>query len=439
MELLEAFQTYPGVERTIIVKSDLLRLGARLSPAALAQARRNPNLRIKEYGIFSYDSAPRSAVARDAYPAGIFLRDGTPDGTPVQLRMAENTPYLIDCRDGRLPIFWNDQEVSEVLEFEEQAGYYNRLFPDGTPYQAYVFSVGRDHLQITANKHCDYFSRDRQCLFCDLTPFAAAQQKGGEKMVLRKQAEKVAEVLYTGFQEKRFRHLLINGGTFLTPYQSKSELAWYTDFLETIRQRLWTWYPTCLQISAQDDEGWKRVRETGISCIEPNIEVWGEKLFSVVCPGKQQAFGFDTWVRRTINAVKYFGRGNVNPSFVAGVEMAQPFGFGDYRAAVKHTLAGHDFLMREGVLPRQGGFWCIESGSKLAGNTPPPLEFYLELGLGYLELRQKHSFDQLFACHCRHCLNHGTEFDFEYFHGRSPASRRAEVESGRLNIKTKDA
>ena len=429
MNLLEAFKAYPDIEQIIIVKSDMLRLGTKISPAALAEARKNPNLRVKEYGIFSYDSAKRSAVAADSYPGGIFLVDGTPDGTPVQLRMADATPYLIDIRDDKAVVLWNGEKVAEVLEWEEQADYYNRKFEDGTPYQAYVFSVGRDHLQITANKHCEYFARKEQCLFCELTPFSATQKKGGEKLVMRKQADRVAEVLYAGFQEKRFRHMLINGGTFLTEYQGKSEIEWYADFLDTIHKKLWTWYPSCLQISALDDEGWKRIHDTGIPCIEPNIEVWGEQLFSIVCPGKHGAFGFDTWVKRTINAVKYWGPGNVNPSFVAGVEMAQPFGFKNYEDAVKHTLAGHDFLMGNGVLPRQGGFWCIEAGSKLAGNTPPPLEFYLELGRGFLELRYKHGFSHLFNAHCRHCLNHGTEFDFEYFHGSSPASRKAEQES----------
>ncbi len=435
MNLIEAFKEYDYIDKTIILKSDMLRLGTKISQKALAEARKNPHLRIKEYGIFSYDSSRKSATARDTFPGGIFIKDGTADGTPVQLRMAEDTPYLIDFKDDIFSIIWNGEKIAEILQFEEQADYYNRLFEDGTPYQAYVFSVGRDHLQVTANKHCDYFSKGKQCLFCELTPFSSVQKKGGEKLVLRKQAEKVAEVLYAGFQEKRFRHMLLNGGTFLRPYQGKTEIEWYTGILDTIRERLRTWYPSCLQISALDDEGWKRIHDTGIPCIQPNIEVWGEKLFSIVCPGKHEAFGFNTWVKRVIKAVKFWGPGNVNPSFVAGVEMAQPFGFKNYKEAVKHTLEGHDFLMKNGVLPRQGGFWCIETGSKLAGNAPPPLEFYLELGRGYLELRYKNGFDHLFNCHCRHCLNHGTEFDFEYFHGHSIASREAELKSRTINQK----
>ncbi len=150
--------------------------------------------------------------------------------------------------DGKYPISWNAEKIGEVLSFEEQGGYYNRRTPDGIPYQAYVFSVGRDQLQVTANKHCDYFSQDKQCLYCDLTPSAAEQKRGGEAMVLRKKAELVGEIIYAGLQERRFRHILINGGTFLSPYQGKTELEWYADFMEEVRKRIWTWYPACLQI-----------------------------------------------------------------------------------------------------------------------------------------------------------------------------------------------
>jgi hypothetical protein len=429
MDLLEAFEAYPHIHRAIIIKSDMLRLGTKLSQAALTEAGKIKNLRVKGYGLFSYDFSQKMSLASDVIPNSFFLADGTGEGTHIQIRVSDDTPYLIDYIDGKFSLFWKREKVGEVLSFEEQGGYYDRLTGDGVPYQAYVFSVGRDQLQITANKHCDYFSQDKQCLYCDLTPSAAEQKKGGEPLVLRKQAELVGEIIYAGLQERRFRHILINGGTFLRRYQGMTEVEWYANFLNGIKKKIWTWYPSCLQISALDDEGWKRIYDTGIPCIEPNIEVWDKRLFSIICPGKNETFGYDQWIKRTINAVKYWGPGNVNPSFVIGVEMARPFGFKKVEDAIKSTLSGYDFLMGNGVLPRQGGFWCIEPKSKLAGQAPPPLEFYLELGLGYLDLRYRHGFDNLYATMCRHCLCHGTEFDFEYFHGHSFSSRKAELES----------
>ena len=113
--------------------------------------------------------------------------------------------------------------------------------------------------------------------------------------------------------------------------------------------------------------------------------------------------------------------------------MARPFEFEKYEDAVKSTLGGYDFLMGNGVLPRQGGFWCIEPHSKLSGQRPAPLEYYLELGREYMGLRYKHGFENLYTTQCRHCLCHGTECDFEYFHGHSIASREAGQQSRGLS------
>jgi len=210
MELLEAFDVYAEVEKAIIIKSDMLRLGTRLSKSALTEAAKIKNLRVKGYGLFSYDFSSKMSLAADAIPNSFFLADGTEDGTHIQIRVSDQTPYLIDFLDGKFLIFWNREKIGEILSFEEQGGYHNRLTSDGIPFQAYVFSVGRDQLQVTANKHCDYFSQNKQCLYCDLTPSAAEQKKGGEAMVLRKQAELVGEIIYAGLQERRFRHILIS-------------------------------------------------------------------------------------------------------------------------------------------------------------------------------------------------------------------------------------
>ncbi len=429
VDLLQAFEAYPDIEKAIIIKSDMLRLGKRFSQAALDEIRKMKDIRVKGYGLFSYDFGKKITLAREMIPNTFYLKDGTEDGTHIQVRISQDTPYLVDFIDGDFSIYWNQEKIGDILCFEKQAKFYDRVTEDGIPYQALVFSVGRDQLFVTANKHCDYFSRKKECLFCDLSSHAHHQKQGGEAMVLRKQSEQVAEIVYAALQENRFRHILITGGTFLSSYQGKSEVKWYADFLNSIRESIWAWYPACLQVGALDDEGWKRLHDTGIPCIEPNIEVWDKKLFEIICPGKNEVVGYDEWIKRTINSVKYWGPGNVNPNFVSGVEMAQPFGFKKYEDAVKSTLAGFDFLMGNGVLPRQGDFWCIEKDSKLAGQSPPPLEYFLELGKGYLELRQKHGFDHLYPTMCRHCLSHGTEFDFEYFHGRSSASREAELKS----------
>lgn len=428
MNLIEAFEAYTDIAKPIVIKSDMVRLGVQFSQAALNEVRKIEGIRWKGYSLFSFDST-EAVVAQQKIPYLVFLDDGTDDGTLVQVRLAAKSPYLVDFVDNEFVVKWNSEKVAKIARFGNKGKFTERVTEDGIPYEAYVYTVGDDELFAMLNKHCEFFSTGDQCLFCDLTPHAVEQKKGGEAMVLRKEADRVAEVLDVALHEKQYRHIMTSGGTILSTYQGMTEVEWYCYMLNTIRERILAWYPACLQIGALDDEGWKKLYDTGIPTVQPNIEVWDKRLFDIICPGKSKVVGYDQWIKRTINAVKYWGVGNVNPNFVGGVEMAQPFGFQRWEDAVKSTLSGFDFLMGNGVLPRQGDFWCIEPKSKLAGQSPPPLEYYLELGRGYLELRERHGFKRNYTVSCRHCLPHGTEFDFEYFHGHTAASQEAEERS----------
>ncbi len=121
--------------------------------------------------------------------------------------------------------------------------------------------------------------------------------------------------------------------------------------------------------------------------------------------------------------VDFWGLG-VNPNFVIGVEMAKPHGFPDVSSAVKSTAGGWDFLMSHGVLPRYAT-WLIEGGSALAGQEPPPIEYFIEIEKAYAELRWKHGFEPPFpASQTRRSYVLSCLHDWEYYHGSGILSRK---------------
>jgi len=430
MDLFESFDAFPDVAKSIIIKSDVLRIGVEFSQKARGVFNEKLDILYKGYHIFSYD---RDTIVMygEKIPGYFYLEDETPDGTLIQVRTHKYSPYKIDYDyDSEKFKLYNHGELLGTVHFEPPPLYYQRTI-QGVPMAAYVIGHG-DLLFITANKYCEYFAMDKQCLFCDLVPFAQAQKKGEQAMIARKDAELTAEVLEVALHEHRFRHIFISGGTF-DKYQGLSEVEWYAHFLNTIVKRLKTWYSATFQVEALTDNEWKRLHDTGIPSIQPNIEVWDKRLFEIICPGKAEKIGYDEWIKRTIRAVKFWGPGNVNPNFVIGVEMIKPYGFTNVDEAVKSTLSGFDFLMSNGVLPRQGDFWCIESDSKLAAADPPPLDYYIKIGKGYLELREKYGFIVCAPFYCRYCCPHGTEYDFEYWHGNGPSSRKLEQEDIGVN------
>jgi hypothetical protein len=431
MNLVEALEEFPDVNRNIILKSDMIRLGINFSKKALEEAKKLEGIRFKGFSIFSFDFG-KTTLREQKIPYVSFIDDGTEFGMAVQSRMSDNTPYLIDFEHGKFVVKWNGEKMAEIMRFSKRGDFATRLMDDGTPFESFIYVGGGDcALHVVLTKYCSYFAKDEQCMFCNFVPHAQTQRKAGETVVTYKDPEKVADVLFVALDEKLIRHVLVSGGTFET-LQGKAELDWYCDHLEIMKRRIRQWPESGLQISPQDDDGWQKIADIGIGAVETNFEVWPKRLFKIVCPGKNRRVGFDEWIKRTINAVKYFGPGNVNPNFVLGVEMAKPFGFEKVEDAVKSTLEGWDLLLGNGVVPRTD-HWCIEPESKLAGQTPPPLAYYILVQKGAVELREKHGFGgRVASVHCRHCECNSTDHDWEYFHGHSLRSKWARETANRL-------
>ncbi|HCJ66592.1 MAG TPA: hypothetical protein DHV62_04520, partial [Elusimicrobia bacterium] len=92
-----------------------------------------------------------------------------------------------------------------------------------------------------------------------------------------------------------------------------------------------------------------RLKEAGLSAYNSHIEVWDEKLFAWICPGKAKYFGRQYWIDSILSAVEIFGRGNVSTQLVAGAELAEPYGFKTIEEALESNLECADFFARNGA------------------------------------------------------------------------------------------
>lgn len=404
------FNEYRDVHRSIILKTEALRTGIKFSNRAKAAAKSLDTV-FKGHHLFSFD-VDSPVIWEESIPTDFFLKR---DNTLIQTRINSNSPYQIDfSAEEKFTFCEGDYELEEIY-FRPAPEYYSKKTEDGTPMRAIVQSTGHDMLFITINKYCGMWSTNDQCLFCDFVTQTKTQKKM-EETVVHKSSKQISQTLKEAFKDWGMRHLMITGGSILDTYQGKIEIEYYCEHLRSINDALGGfWYPANFQINARSKEDMKKIHETGVGGIQPNLEVWDKKLFKILCPGKDKFIGYDEWIKRMIDAVDIFGVGRVSPNFVTGVEMAKPWGFEDVNTAVKSTLEGFDFLMGHGVLPRSD-MWVVEPNSGLKEQEPPPLKYYMELGKGYLELRNKHKMPTPFG-HCRGCYRIDTTYDFEYFHG----------------------
>ncbi len=421
MAIGDLYKQFPDVHPNIVLKTDILRLGINISNTARENFRQRDDLLWKGFHLFSYDYQ-KTTLYEEKIPGFIRLEDGS----PIQMRPNIHSPYTLDFVDGKFVISSNGEIVARNIYFERKPRWYDmKTEKEGV----LMGAIAQGHcrgLFVTINKYCELWKIGDQCLFCNINVTLKDQKSGGEDLVARIDPETIAEVIQTAIHvDPHYAiSLYISGGTILGKYQGQTELEFYCTRLNVIRKKLGAWIPSTLQIAAYDDEGWKRLHETGISSVQPNIEVWDKKLFKWICPGKDKFIGYDEWIKRTIRAVDFWGPGQVNPNFVIGVEMAKPHGFESVSEAVKSTSSGWDFLMSHDVLPRFN-LWTRETGSAFVDQPVPPLEYFIEVQKAYTELRWKYGFSPPFpAAKTRDSWFLNCLWDFEYYHGTGPLSKR---------------
>jgi len=401
-ELEQFFGAYPDVPPEVIVKEDVLRHGIRFSQAALERASAG---RPRSYYIFSYDKTESKEMKQgESLKAPDEFRV---EGGPYELRKTNirgtidyESPYLIDVVDGEPWLTDDANEKIGRVSFPPVPKYYSMAFEDETRYAEIVPVVGWGTRAFsTLLRNCSLWNFDLQCKFCDLNANYEALKKQGRPYTLKKSVDKVVEVMKTIFldqpeDEPRRLCYILSGGSVISGKGSYVDVKFYAQYVEAIKAAIGDRWPCHLQTAALDREGLKRLKDAGVDCYHPNLEVWDARLFKLLCPGKEKFIGREEWIKRTIDAVNVFGEGWVTPAFVAGIEMSAPHGFENVHDAIRSTSEGLDFLMSHGVLPR-ADHWCIEPLSGLAGNPIIPLKYFVELDRVWYQLWEKHKLPQI--------------------------------------------
>ncbi len=395
-DLLESyFKKYPDVPKETIIKQHLLSLGHWFSDAALNAAE---GALVKSYRLFSYDLIPMSEFKRNEHrrvPEHFVVLGGPYDLAPVaiQTSLSPDSPYLIDVVDGRL-VLTTDGHVIAEIRFPKTPTYYAGSLPDGTPYHEIVAFA----TFITIFRNCQYWGAKEECKFCDINE-NARQMKLSRDFTLKAPVKSVADVVKVAeaVTADADNHnvarpgFLVSGGTITKTLHGKTETEFYGEYIRALKASNGKPRIT-FEVNARPREDMQFYKDAGADAIHLNMECWDRKLFDWINPGKANRIGWDNWVRWMCDAVEVFGTGLVQPSYVAGVEMARPHGFTSVAEAVKSTSDGFEFLMSRGIFPRPQQ-WRREPATALvkeAEQPPVPLDFYVLLIRNWYETYDKH-------------------------------------------------
>ncbi len=384
---------YPDVPLEVILKEDLLRRGVAWSPASLEVASR---FKRKAYFIFSFDMVPITQMGQEENlkaPEEMRLAGGPFGFRPVvvSVRLNPSSPYRVEEEGGCLVLKLDGHAITRV-ELQSSPGYYDRSLSNGKPIMDIAPTIEWGYLlYLTVFRLCQYFGAQEECRFCDINENYRQQKKSGRPYTAVKSVEEILEALeIIASTDSDSKAYTVTGGSITSRLEGKTEVEFYARYPEAIEKKFPGRWISKVVVQALPRDEVRRLRDAGVRIYHPNYEVWDERLFRILCAGKERYIGRDEWLRRILDAAEIFEPRNVIPNFVAGVEMAPPDGFQSIDEAISSTAEGLDFFMSRGVSPRFTT-WCPEPLSVLGRNRQgAPLEYHVRLLRVYRDTRAKY-------------------------------------------------
>jgi hypothetical protein len=392
---------FPDIPPEAVLKEDLLRAGIAFDDSALTQ-NLDGDVKPKSYFIFSFDQKPLAELGEAAKwrpPEEIALTGG-PYGlrrTIVSVRVNPDSPYRVRAHEGSLSLSLEGRELADV-GLPPMPEYYRHTLANGKTVMETAPTIEWGYLiYLTVLRLCQYFGAKEECGFCDINHNWRQHKKEGRPYTGIKPVEDVLEALAIIDRHdtaKASHAYTLTGGSVTSSVDGLEEADFYGRYAQAIEERFPGRWIGKVVAQALPKKDVQRYKDYGIAIYHPNYEVWDKRLFSIICPGKERYVGREEWHRRIVDAADVFGPRYVIPNFVAGVEMARPFGFQSIDQAIASTTEGLDYFMSRGITPRFTT-WCPEPTTPLGRDNPDgaPLEYHVRLLGAYRDTLDRHGLE----------------------------------------------
>jgi hypothetical protein len=383
--LFEHIDRHPSLPPEAVVKADLLRRGLSFAPETLIQAESQEH-QPKSYFIFSFNMVHQTeldSVLQWKSPEEIALTGGPLElrRTIVSVRLNPSSPCRVVLNEGERWLSLDGELLARVA-LPPMPSHYSERLPDGRPVAEIAPTIEWGYLiYLTIFRICQYFGEKEECQFCDINHNYREQIAAGRPYTGVKKIEDILMALeLIAASDTRTKAYTVTGGSVTSKLAGKTEVEFYTEYVEAIEQRFPDRWIGKVVTQAWPKSDVVRLKSAGAKIYHPNYEVWDADLFAAYSPGKNRYIGRDEWIRRVVDAADVFGPSRVIPNFVAGIEMAKPYGFTDVEAAIASTQQGLAFFMSHGVVPRFTT-WCPEPTTPLGKLNPEgaSLEYHLRL------------------------------------------------------------
>jgi hypothetical protein len=412
--LSELKQRFPETPESIILKADVLREGLRFT-SDLAE--------IGKWAMPSQAFLSREDVP-DAEFQGVALAVPNQlvlgDDTRINTELDRNSPYTVQ-RDGEeRHVLCREGEPVTQVSFLARPDFAGTL-SDGSPIAGPLGQRAEHCVAVVHSVFCEYAKNGDACSYCFLGNTIAGidlSQLSPEKLPRPRQS---IEACAVAAREIGIDHVVVSGGAFIdTSLEARS----YAKTIATLREAVGPEARITAVCQAFDEEGWISLKNAGASRVQPNLEVWDDRLWTTIIPGKAKAVARAEWIERLKLAIDVFGVGEVATSFVAGVEVVDPDGLGGPGAAVDCHLEAYECLLHHSIVPIFG-FLTKARGTKYENVELPSTDFFLRLGWERTRLMRESGMFKNFGSgvdsdfSCYQCVTHKICQDYPRLMGLS--------------------
>jgi len=308
---------------------------------------------------YVYGRTSKEALRTHRLPQALQLGNGV---ISAVLRRP-NSPLSLKV-DGERVFLVHGRNVVTELGLPERPAYFGRTLSNGMQTDDFIAVAGEAIPGFFLYPDCHYFSAGKPCKFCSLRH---ARKTAGKEMADHFDLEIVAEATEI-FQHTKWKDIpiiSITTGTLLdgdegARYTSRVIRAMYDALDPKLPIHLLTMPPDSFELM-------HLYRESGVTSIAFNLEVFDQAVFEDICPGKAEYYGYDKLRHALEYAVNVFGPYNVFCGFVWGLE------------TVESTLEGYR--------------WCLDRGISVSSNV-----FHADQGSAFANCPQPDEQDVLSLC-----------------------------------------
>jgi hypothetical protein len=250
-----------------------------------------------------------------------------------------------------------------------------------------------DMLVINVAPGCEYFlagahnGTGMRCTFCTYgAPDARVKVLGqimGRTDLPDATYARMQRVLAAALEEGEVSTIYLVGGSLTDPLEEGRRFVEFARRVQRVNEHR---VPVTCGSGAVPPEVLEMLyAERLVDSVCFNLEVWSERLFARICPGKQRYVGYGRWLDWLEAAVALWGRTHVYSAMVAGVELGPEIGM-SVDEALATALEGADDLCSRGIIPIYSLYW-----PPAGRDLPPQLldlrRFFEQLQSGYHSIR----------------------------------------------------